>query len=150
MSTVLANAATGVGLEPAVPYKRRSVMFVCVRRVLAVVAVAALVGGCMSRPVDRPSAAEQKQPPYGVGVEVGKTYAYVLVTHCGIVQAEIDGSVWLADPPLGTMTNPPEGWDNPKADGTLRLISKDKAEFVDDGGNRAWFVRAEAAPQLCD
>ena len=124
-------------------------MFVCAKWILPVVAVAALICGCTSSPVERSSATEQKQPPYGVGVQIGKTYDYVLLTHCGIVQAQIDGSVWVADPLLGTPTNPPEGWDNPTAEGTLRLLSKDRAEFV-DGVNRAVFVRADAAPQLCD
>jgi hypothetical protein len=67
-------------------------MFACVEWILAVVAAAALVGACRSNPVEHPSAMGQKRPPYGRGVEVGKTYDYVLVTHCGIVQAQSTGA----------------------------------------------------------
>jgi hypothetical protein len=120
------------------------------KRTLVLLLAATLVAACggSGRP-EFPSLAEQAKPPYAKGVEVGKKYGYVLLTHCGIVQAQIDGTLWVADPPLVVGGNPPEGWENPMADGTLRLVSKDRAEFVDDD-NRATFRRADADPEGCD
>ena len=111
--------------------------------------VAMVVSGCGSGRVVPPTLAEQEKPPYAEGVEVGKKYDYVLHTHCGIIQAQIDGTRWEADPPLvRDVAAPPPGWGNPWTGGTLRLLSKDKAEFV-DGDDRATFRRADAAPQEC-
>jgi len=117
-----------------------------VKRLLTILLASALLAACSS--VELPSLAEKEQPPYAEGIEVGKKYDYVLSTHCGIVQARIDGSWWEADPPLVNGGSPPAGWDNPMAGGTLRLLSDDRAEFV-DGDRRATFRRADAPPKLC-
>ena len=107
----------------------------------------ALLAACRSGGVEWPRT-DLEKPPYAEGVEVGKTYDYSLPTHCGILNAMIDGTMWEADPPQIDGANPPAGWDDPTAKGTLRLLSEDRAEFV-HGDKRATFRRADAAPRLC-
>ena len=63
-------------------------------------------------------------------VTVGVRYLYVLRTHCGILSGYFAGRLWRANPPLSDGSgNPPRGWDNPEALGTMRLVSIDLAEF---------------------
>ena len=68
-----------------------------------------------------------------------------LGTHCGVVQAEVDGVTWLADPPLGN-GNPPGGWGNPQTPGRWRQTSERTALFLADTGVVASFVRPSAPP----
>jgi hypothetical protein len=131
-----------------------------VRPALVVICVAlSLLGAGCNRstgaaapldPVDPPTLAEYQKPPYATGVVVGESYRYVLHTHCGIVQTQITGTLWEADPPqVVEGASPPPGWNNPFASGKLRLLSEDRAEFV-DGDSRATFRRASATPHECD
>jgi hypothetical protein len=63
-------------------------------------------------------------------VKMDVRYLYVLRTHCGILNAYFAGRLWRADPPLGDGSgNPPRGWDNPEALGTMRLVRTNLAEF---------------------
>ena len=120
-----------------------------VKRLLGVLLATGLIGGCAAGQA-WPSSAERQKPPYAEGVEVGTEYDYVLLTHCGVVQAQIDGTMWEADPPqVAGGGNPPQGWGNLWTGGTLRLLSHDEAEFV-DGDNRARFRRADAPPRACN
>lgn len=108
-----------------------------------------MVGAC-DRGGPRPSRvpASQQLPPYGKGVDTGSSYEYVLLTHCGIQGAQIDGMWWVADPPLGD-SNPPPGWGNPVDRGQLTFVSPDRARF--DGFGTAFFRRASGEkPVLCD
>ncbi len=123
-----------------------------------VVVLAAVIGaGCGGGGVrpsgpgpDYPSPAVLAKPPYAAGTRVGVDYEYVLVTHCGINNAPIDGIYWAADPELTDGSgNPPTGWRNPLAKGTLRLVSKDRARFEADG-KTAFFRRAQATPGSCN
>lgn len=85
--------------------------------------------------------------PCAAGVERGVAYPYVLYTHCGILSAYFDGRLWLADPPLTDGSgNPQAGWGNPADEGTMVLVSADRAEFRSEGGNVARFVPARGAP----
>jgi hypothetical protein len=87
------------------------------------------------------------EPPCAAGVERGVAYPYVLYTHCGILSASFDGRLWLADPPLTDGSgNPQPGWGNPAEEGTMTLVSADRAEFRSEGGNVARFVPARGAP----
>jgi hypothetical protein len=63
-------------------------------------------------------------------VTIGVRYLYVLRTHCGILGAYFAGRLWRANPPLSDGSgNPPRGWENPEALGTMRLVRADRAEF---------------------
>jgi cytochrome oxidase Cu insertion factor (SCO1/SenC/PrrC family) len=72
-------------------------------------------------------------------------WPFTLRTHCGVLSAWIGGRVWLADPPLTDGSgNPPPGWPNPAARGTLRQLSQARAEFHSREGKVAHFVPAPA------
>jgi hypothetical protein len=61
---------------------------------------------------------------------IGFGYLYVLRTHCGIFDAYFAGRLWRANPALTDGSgNPPRGWDNPEALGTMRLVRTNLAEF---------------------
>jgi hypothetical protein len=63
------------------------------------------------------------------------------------LSAYFDGRLWLADPPLTDGSgNPQSGWGNPADEGTMTLVSADRAEFRSEGGNVARFVPARGAP----
>lgn len=111
-----------------------------VDRILALVVTLALVASCGSEssdggpsyrqsPSGPPIEAINDEPPYGVGVEVGRTYRYVLYVHCGVRWARIDGEYWETAT-LGDGANPPRGWGNPLDDGTLVLLDGDSAEYT--------------------
>jgi hypothetical protein len=120
-------------------------------QISALLGVAALVvvgvacdGGSPQRATDF------KSPPYTRGIDVGRTYNYSLLTHCGIRQTRIDGTAWRASPPLDDGNgNPPEGWRNPAAVGRLKIVSKNKAIFTVKDLS-ATFVRASLPTILCD
>ncbi|GEM_PF-2458033 len=78
--------------------------------------------------------------PCSAGVEVGKHYPYQLYTHCGIRWAYFDGRWWQATPPLDDGSgNPPRGWGNPYAPGTMEMVSASLARFTGRAGQTAEF-----------
>ncbi len=127
------------------------------RRAAALFVTVALVAACDADTSSAPpepvaTSMVQAPPPLGVGAEVGRGYPYTLWTHCGIEHARIDGTVWVADPPLGNGANPPREWENPRAEGTLVLQTGDTATFTSAAGQLAYFRRAgpgDPAPEAC-
>ncbi len=79
----------------------------------------------------------------GAPAQIALRYPHQLYTHCGVRYADFDGRKWLADPILGG-ANPPPGWGNPFDTGTMELVSKDRALFLSDSGEQAFF---EPAPE---
>ena len=66
-----------------------------------------------------------------------------LYTHCGVWSAEVDGRLWLADPPLHDGShNPLPGWDANDTQGIWRELGGDEAGFRADSGEIARFVLA--------
>lgn len=85
--------------------------------------------------------------------KIGVAYPFDLLTHCGIVGANVGGVYFVAEQPL---TNGPggrpAGWDNPYQRGTMTLVSAQEAVFHDAAGHT---VRFRAHPntagiQPCD
>ena len=50
------------------------------------------------------------QPEETQRVEVGRTYHFVVSTHCGVRFINLDGSRWKADKPLVENGTAPAGW----------------------------------------
>jgi type V secretory pathway adhesin AidA len=80
--------------------------------------------------------------------------AYSLYTHCGIDEANIAGHWYEADSPLFDSSggNPPNGWDNPYQQGTIRMLSDTAAEFRDAHGHVVRFhlrVNATGPKKVC-
>ncbi|MGI8678009.1 MAG: hypothetical protein ACR2LX_04820 [Jatrophihabitans sp.] len=68
----------------------------------------------------------------------GATYS--LYTHCGIREARVDSTFFLADHPLDDgQGNPPPGWGNPYQSGTITLPTPKIAVFRDNKGHDVTF-----------
>jgi hypothetical protein len=79
-------------------------------------------------------------------VVVGQEYSHELYTHCGILETRFAGRYWVTSPELHDGShNPPAGWGNPFQRGTMRLLSRTKAEFRDDAGHVVLFTLREGA-----
>lgn len=91
------------------------------------------------RPLERGRwvcAPRSARPACAGPVRLGVGYLYVLRTHCGIHDAYFGGRLWRADPPLNDGSgNPPRGWDNPEALGTMRLVRRNLAVFRPQRGH---------------
>jgi hypothetical protein len=129
-------------------------------RVALAAAAALLTSGCTvssflgpEEPEPRPGVgrlcfAETERLPCGPGVAEGIPYRFVLLTHCGIESAYFDGRHWVAEPRLSDGSgNPPPGWDNPLARGTMTLVRGDGAEFAADTGHQARFAPAQPSQE---
>jgi hypothetical protein len=106
-------------------------------RLWCVLAVA-MLAGCSEpgRPTPRPSSSP-----------------FDLYTHCGIVEAKIDGRWYAANPPQSDgNANPPAGWGDPYQNGTITFRSSTQAEFSDAAGHHVLFsLRPDATgpPRIC-
>jgi hypothetical protein len=69
-----------------------------------------------------------------------------LNTHCGVEKAEVEGVLWLADPPLGN-GSPPEGWGGLTTPGRWKQTGETTAVFLADSGVQADFVRPDSPPE---
>ncbi len=98
-----------------------------------------------------PMADIDNKPPYGPGVEVGKSYDYVLYTHCGIEWARIDGVWWHTVPIDDGNGNPPSGWGNPYNAGELVVMDDFTAVYSSGRDNNVEFKRTNnvKAPFVC-
>lgn len=66
-----------------------------------------------------------------------------VATHCGVVSTTVEGTLWLADPPLGDH-NPPTGWNENEQAGVFAVRDQKEALFTADTGVQARFVKARA------
>lgn len=70
--------------------------------------------------------------------------AYALYTHCGIHEARVGHTYYVADDPLDDgHGNPPAGWGNPYQQGTMATPTPGVAVFSDSLGH---VVRFHARP----
>jgi hypothetical protein len=63
-----------------------------------------------------------------------------LDTHCGVLSAHVDGTLWIADPPIGDH-HPPPGWGENETSGFFSA-GRGRAVFRGEGGQVALFRRA--------
>jgi hypothetical protein len=87
-----------------------------------------------------------KRLPCVAGAEVGRSYRFNLLTHCGIEWAYFDGRYWVPRPRV----DPPSDWANIEP-GTMTLESRDGAVFAADVGGGARFAPAPPGfrPETC-
>ncbi len=98
---------------------------------LAAAAGLALLCGC----------ATQGNPTSGppTGPAAAASSPYNLYTHCGVHEALVQGTYFVADEALDDgHGNPPEGWNNPYQPGTI-IVTGPKATFHDDAGHTVTF-----------
>jgi hypothetical protein len=78
-------------------------------------------------------------PVAGSGSGAGSTWTS-LDTHCGVLSAVVDGTLWIADPPIGG-DRPPPGWGETETSGFF-VAGKGRAVFRGEDGQVALFRRA--------
>jgi hypothetical protein len=80
---------------------------------------------------------------HGMSVEVSGM-PYSLYTHCGIYEARVGDTYYLADEPIEDgQGNPPSDWGNPFQAGWMTFPASGVAVFQDDLGH---LVRFHARP----
>jgi hypothetical protein len=89
---------------------------------------------------------EHRQVPCAAGAEVGVSYGFNLLTHCGVEWAYFDGHYWVPKPRV----DPSSHWAAIEA-GTIVLESPDVAVFEADEGGGARFAPAPPSfrPEPC-
>src|SRR5207253_9908191 len=86
--------------------------------------------------------------PRSASVIQGVVYRFSLYTHCGLdtpVALDFDGSFWGPTgpgPASDGSGNPPAGFDNPYDNGTIQLLSHDRAEYQSQSGTVLRFSRS--------
>ena len=120
---------------------------------LAAMAAVGLLSACASA-----AANSDRQPAPSTPVDAASTSsvnatAYSLYTHCGINEALVGTTFFVADKPLNDgQGNPPAGWDNPYQLGTINLPSPSVAVFRDSRGHVVRFharIGATSFLQIC-
>lgn len=98
-------------------------------------------------PAPEPTATPAPKPTTMPTVEAGQAqigvrYSHRLYTHCGIQYTNFDGRIWVADPIVKLFggPDPPYGWKSPYDPGTIEMVAKDRALFLSDSGERAFFI----------
>ena len=65
---------------------------------------------------------------------------FSLYTHCGISEARVGTTYYLASPELSDgQGNPPRGWGNPFQQGTMTVLGDGTARFSDTLGHMVIF-----------
>lgn len=87
-----------------------------------------------------PASTGQATTPASSTVSHSAGVPYSLYTHCGISEAKIDATYYVADTPLSDGNgNPPDGWGNPYQAGTITTPEPSVAIFHDDLGHTVRF-----------
>ena len=88
------------------------------RLVVGLMLLSTALAGCASGGGPAASAAGNVS---SVVMSVGGSAPYTLYTHCGVISATINGSIFYAEPALTDGSgNPPSGWGNPYDSGEMR------------------------------
>lgn len=105
----------------------------CSLGIAAAAAALAVLGGCAL------SGASQSGVPASPTTSAASGVPFALFTHCGIYEAQVEGSFFVADESLDDgHGNPPAGWGNPYQAGTM-TVEGPRAVFHDDGGHTVTF-----------
>ena len=113
-------------------YKRRMRAFGRCALIVVIALACAACGGVAE--TDAQSSTDEQL------VEGRRTQLY---THCGVISHFVDGTLWLADPPLHDGShNPPDGWDENTTQGTWSETESGRAVFRSDSGKTATFIAA--------
>ncbi|MCZ9880328.1 hypothetical protein [Arthrobacter sp. B2a2-09] len=103
------------------------------RGIAAAAAALAVLSGCAL------PAAPQSNVPTGPTTSAAPGVPFALFTHCGIYEAQVQGSFFVTDQPLDDgHGNPPSGWGNPYQPGTI-TVEGQRAVFHDGSGHTVTF-----------
>ncbi|MDX6666385.1 MAG: hypothetical protein QOG68_2591, partial [Solirubrobacteraceae bacterium] len=87
--------------------------------------------------------------PCARGMLIGRTYPYLLHTHCGLNDAHADGRWWTAVHPLPE-SDAPKRYDRDDDAGTVSLIASDQLEYVTSKGVRVAMEPLQGVVPGCD
>jgi hypothetical protein len=78
---------------------------------------------------------------------IGFPYPVTVYTHCGLRHVEFDGSDWQISGVLSDGSfNPPAGFGNPMDNGTVTLITHDRATYRSQYGELRTLTRGGGLP----
>jgi hypothetical protein len=78
---------------------------------------------------------------------IGVPYPVSVYTHCGLRHVEFDGSNWEISGVLSDGSfNPPPGFGNPFDNGTVTLITYDRARYRSEFGMERMLTRGGGLP----
>lgn len=104
-----------------------------VRGIAAAATAAAMLSGCAA------PAAPQSNVSASPTTTAALSAPFALFTHCGIYEARVQDTFFVADQPLDDgHGNPRAGWDNHYQSGTI-TVEDQKAVFHDDSGHTVTF-----------
>ncbi len=104
-----------------------------IRGLATAAAALAVLCGCASQP----------DPTGGASTKAASPFA--LYTHCGIYEARVQDTFYVANEPLDDgHGNPPAGWANPYQSGTI-TVGGPTAVFSDDAGHIVTFYERPGA-----
>lgn len=145
----LASTVDVPDTEPELPRRRRWVPVAAVAA--TVVVVAGAVAFALSRPAPPPATLVASTP---LPTTAPPSFAFALLTHCGVDEAKIGNTYFEAETPLsGPARSAPAGWDDPYQHGTMTLDPPDAAVFRDGRGHEVRFRARPGATtfkHLCD
>ncbi len=99
------------------------------------------------------SSAEPETAYHETMPPTGKAVSYSVNTHCGVESTRIGGVWWRAiAPPQGSEgpASAPEGWTDPYQNGSLTVLSDERAVFRAHGAEVIFTPLPEGAPvRLC-
>lgn len=118
-------------------------VFRCGRGIAAAAAALTALSGCA--PPSAPPTTPVSTGPDTTAVSASPATAgasgvpFALYTHCGIYEARVRDTFFVADQPLDDgQGNPPAGWGNPYQPGTMTVTGA-RAVFRDDRGHAVAF-----------
>ncbi|MFF2246566.1 hypothetical protein ACFVTM_20615 [Arthrobacter sp. NPDC058130] len=104
-----------------------------VRSIAAAAAALGVLSGCAA------PASPTIDAPTSPATTAVSGVPFALFTHCGIYEARVQDTFFVADRPLDDgQGNPPAGWDNPYQSGTI-TVTGSQAVFHDDSGHTVTF-----------
>ncbi|MHC6219843.1 hypothetical protein [Arthrobacter sp. MMS24-S77] len=113
------------------------------RSIAAAAAALAVLSGCTAPAAPKSNTSPSITSPSITSPSPTPTAAssvpFTLLTHCGIYEAKVQGSFFVADQPLDDGNgNPPAGWGNPFQQGNM-TVEGQRAVFRDDSGHSVTF-----------
>ena len=110
-----------------------------IRGIGAAAAAIAVMSGCAA------PAAPTNVAPTSPATTPVSSVPFALLTHCGIYEARVQETFFLADKPLNDgHGNPPAGWDKPYQSGSI-TVAGSQAIFHDDSGHTVTFHERRGA-----
>lgn len=113
---------------------------------IVVLAVGVLLAGAGCAWLLAPSATPTATALTGE-LAIGVPYNVSVYTHCGLRHVEFDGSNWAISGVLSDGSfNPPAGFGNPRDNGTVTLITRDRARYRSEFGEVRTLTRDGGLP----